>query len=60
MDLILRVGANTSTDGVLTGLLKDHLILLNIFIPQVADYPAYGSYTYYEGTIDTSFHGKLY
>src|SRR5258706_10327622 len=55
MDLILRVGANTSTwDGVLTGSAQGSFTGPEyIFIPKVADYPAYGlSYTYYDGTLD--------
>jgi hypothetical protein len=55
MDLILRVGANTSTwDGVLTGSAQGSFTGPEfIFIPKVADYLAYGlSYTYYDGTLD--------
>ena len=55
MDLILRVGANTSTwDGVLTGSVSESFTGPEfMFIPYVVDYPAYGvSYTYYDGTFD--------
>lgn len=53
MDMILRVGDNTSTwDGILTGSVAESFTGPEImFIPNVVDYPAYGvSYTYYDGT----------
>lgn len=56
MDLLLRVGASTSTwDGVLTGSYQGSFTGPEfIFLPKVIDFAAYGlSYTYYEGTYDT-------
>ena len=55
MDLLLRVGANTSTwDGVLTGSAEGSFTGPEfIFLPKVLEYAAYGlSYTYYDGTLD--------
>jgi hypothetical protein len=55
MDLLLRVGQNTSTwDGILAGSTQESFNgPEGIFIPKKASFPAYGlSYVYYDGTID--------
>ena len=55
MDIILRVGASTSTwDGILTGsAYRSTDPQEYIFLPYVLDYTAYGlSYVYYDGTMD--------
>lgn len=55
MDLILRVGENTTTwEGVLTGSVEETFTAPEaIFIPNALPYTSYGlSYVYYDGTLD--------